>query len=58
MLVALAGWVLQRVFLGPGEATARARVERDVRQTFDAMAQQLRTIAAAHLSAVEQPAAP
>jgi signal transduction histidine kinase len=47
LLVALGGWVLQRVFLGPGEAAARARVERDVRQMFDAMAQQLRAIAAA-----------
>ena len=47
LLVALGGWVVQRAFLGPDEAATRSRVERDVRQMFDAMAQQLRTIAAA-----------
>ena len=47
LVVLLGGWVLQRAFLGSGEPAARARVERDVRQAFDLMAQQLRTIAAA-----------
>jgi hypothetical protein len=47
LLVGLGGWVLQQAFLGSGEAATRARVERDVRQMFDAMAQELRTITAA-----------
>jgi len=42
LLVAAAGWVAQGVYLGVGEAAARARVEREVRQTFDDMARQLR----------------
>ena len=52
LLVALGGWGLQQAFLGSGEAATRARVERDVRQMFDAMAQELRTIA----MAVDDPA--
>ncbi|HVG55547.1 MAG TPA: HAMP domain-containing sensor histidine kinase [Vicinamibacterales bacterium] len=43
--VALAGWLLQRLYLGPNDAAARSRVETDVRRTFDEMAQQLRSSA-------------
>lgn len=43
LLVAAAGWVLQGALLGVSEEAARTRVERDVRRTFDGMAQQLRT---------------
>src|SRR5688572_2951749 len=48
----MAGWLLQRVTLGPTDATARARVERDVRRSFDAMTQELR----ASTDAVADPA--
>ena len=50
--VALAGWVVQRVFLGTTDASARARVERDVRRSFDAMTRELR----ASTDAVADPA--
>ena len=42
LLVAAAGWVLQGAYLGVTEAAARARVETEVRRTFDDMARQLR----------------
>ena len=42
LLVAVAGWLLQGALLGVTEEAARARVETEVRRTFDGMAQQLR----------------
>ncbi len=42
LVVAASGWVLQGALLGVTEEAARARVENDVRRTFDVMAQQLR----------------
>ena len=42
LLVAAIGWVLQSAFLGVTESAARARVERDVRATFDQMSQELK----------------
>ena len=42
LLVAAAGWVLQRMLLGESDTAARARVESDVRRTFDEIFQQLR----------------
>ncbi len=41
-VVAVAGWLLQRVFLGANDAASRTRVESEIRRTFDEMAQQLR----------------
>ena len=47
LFVAAAGWVLQGAYLGVGEAAARARLESEVRRTFDEMARQLRAGTAA-----------
>ena len=40
LLAAAAGWMLQRMLLGDSDTAARARVESDVRRTFDEIAQQ------------------
>jgi signal transduction histidine kinase len=58
-LVAAGGWIVQRMLLGESERAARARVEDDVRRTFDQMAQQLRASTAplADASLVRQAAA-
>lgn len=46
MLVAhAAGWLATRVFLGSDDLTARARVESDVRRSFNTMARRLRDMA-------------
>jgi signal transduction histidine kinase len=42
LLVAAVGWVLQSAFLGVTESAGRARVERDVRATFDQMSRELK----------------
>jgi hypothetical protein len=59
LLMAAGGWVLQRMLLGTSDSAARARVEDDVRRTFDQMTQQLRTSTAllADASLVRQAAA-
>ena len=59
LLVAAAGWVVQRMLLGESESAARARVEADVRRTFDEITQQLRasTTLLADASLVRQAAA-
>ncbi|HZJ32736.1 MAG TPA: HAMP domain-containing sensor histidine kinase [Vicinamibacterales bacterium] len=59
LLMAAGGWVLQRMLLGASDSAARARVEDDVRRTFDQMTQQLRTSTAllADASLVRQAAA-
>src|SRR5262245_7464533 len=45
LLVFVAGEVAQRVTLGPDEAAARARIERDVRAQFGDIASDLRGMA-------------
>ena len=59
LLVAAAGGMLQRMLLGESDTAARARVEYDVRRTFDEMFQQLRasTAAVADTSLIRQAAA-
>jgi signal transduction histidine kinase len=42
LLAAASGWMLQRMLLGESDSAARARVESDVRRTFDEIAQQLK----------------
>ena len=47
LLVLAGGWALRRAVFGRDESQARARVEAEVRSTFDAMSRQLRDMAAA-----------
>jgi len=47
LVVLAGGWGLRRAVFGRDDAQARARVEADVRSTFDAMARRLRDMAAA-----------
>jgi signal transduction histidine kinase len=51
VVVALAGWVAQRARLGATEADGQARVEQDVRESFDVMVRGLSAMA----DAVAQP---
>lgn len=58
LAVSLGGWVVQMAVLGWDGPAARARVERDVRGTFDQMARELRVLAgqAAPPALVREPA--
>jgi signal transduction histidine kinase len=47
LVVLAGGWGLRRAIFGSDDSQARARVEADVRNTFDAMSRRLRDIAAA-----------
>jgi signal transduction histidine kinase len=47
LLVLAAGWGVRRAVFGADEDQARARVEADVRSTFDAMSRRLREMAVA-----------
>src|SRR6185295_7401994 len=47
LIVLAAGWGLRRAVFGRGESEARARVEADVRSTFDTMSRRLRDMAVA-----------
>ena len=47
LLVLAGGWGVRRAVFGRDDSQARARVEADVRSTFDAMSRQLRDMAAA-----------
>jgi signal transduction histidine kinase len=47
LLVLAAGWGVRRAVFGQDEVQARARVEAEVRSTFDAMSRRLREMAAA-----------
>jgi signal transduction histidine kinase len=47
LVVLAGGWGLRRAVFGRDDSQARARVEADVRSTFDAMARRLREMAAA-----------
>src|SRR5688572_12973708 len=53
LIVGAGGWMLRRTVLGRDDAEAHARVQAEVRETFDAMARQLRDLA----MALEDPAA-
>lgn len=59
LLVGLAGWVDERVRLGPDRAAAYAKVEQEVKSEFDRIAQSLNRIAAAEATlaqtVLEQP---
>jgi signal transduction histidine kinase len=44
-LVLAAGWLSERLVLGPDEAAARERTEAEVRAAFDSMARELRLMA-------------
>ena len=47
LVVLAGGWGLRRAVFGRDDSQARARVEADVRSTFDAMARRLREMAGA-----------
>src|SRR6185436_11435212 len=47
LVVLAGGWGLRRAVFGRDDSQARARVEADVRSTFDTMARRLREMAAA-----------
>jgi hypothetical protein len=47
LIVLAGGWGLRRAVFGRDDSQARARVEAEVRSTFDAMSRRLREMAAA-----------
>src|SRR5688572_2035638 len=45
LLVLAAGWLSERIYLGPDEASSRARTEAQVRADFDGISRELRLMA-------------